>query len=91
MFGGIAVAKNLLCVASADARGRVFLVDLDERRVVSSWEFGPLDAPRQCITKSTHPLYPNQRMNRIGTLIRMAHSLIVYNQMKNVLFISSAR
>ena len=43
MFGGIAVAKNLLCVASADARGRVFLVDLDERRVVSSWEFGPLD------------------------------------------------
>lgn len=43
MFGGIAIAKNLLCVATSDARGRVFLVDLDERRPVSYWEYGPSD------------------------------------------------
>ena len=41
MFGGIAVGGNLLCVAHSDVRGRVILVDLDERRVVSYWEYGP--------------------------------------------------
>lgn len=42
MFGGIAVARNLLCIACADARGRVFLVDLEERRPISYWEYaGP--------------------------------------------------
>lgn len=43
MFGGIAVAKNLLCLAHSEARGKVFLVDLDERRLVSFWEYGPVD------------------------------------------------
>lgn len=42
MFGGIAVVRNLLCIACADARGRVFLVDLEERRPISYWEYsGP--------------------------------------------------
>jgi hypothetical protein len=40
MFGGIAVARNLLCLAYSEARGKVFLVDLDERRTVSFWEYG---------------------------------------------------
>ncbi|MEM7204148.1 MAG: NHL repeat-containing protein [Planctomycetota bacterium] len=43
MFGGIAVAKNLLCIAHSDVRGKVFLVDLDERRLVSVWDYGPDD------------------------------------------------
>lgn len=43
MFGGIAVAKNLLCVAHSDVRGRVFLIDLDDRRPVSMWDYGPDD------------------------------------------------
>ncbi len=43
MFGGIAVAGNLLCLAHAEARGKVFLVDLDERRLMSLWEYGPID------------------------------------------------
>ena len=41
MFGGIAVAKNLLCLAHSDVRGQVFLIDLDERRPVSVWDYGP--------------------------------------------------
>jgi hypothetical protein len=42
MFGGIAVAKNLLCIAHGHVHGKVFLVDLDERRLVSFWQFhGP--------------------------------------------------
>lgn len=42
MFGGIAVAGNLLCVSYTDARGKMFLVDLEDRRVVSRWGFeGP--------------------------------------------------
>lgn len=41
MFGGIAVVKNLLCLAHSDARGKVFLIDLDERRPVSVWDYGP--------------------------------------------------
>jgi sugar lactone lactonase YvrE len=40
MFGGIAVRKNLLCLAYADARGRVCLFDLDEARLMSFWEYG---------------------------------------------------
>lgn len=43
VFGGIAIAKNLLCLAYSDVRGKVFLIDLDERRPVSFWEFGPAD------------------------------------------------
>jgi sugar lactone lactonase YvrE len=43
MFGGIAVARNLLCIAHAEARGKVLLVDLDERRLVSCWDYGPDD------------------------------------------------
>lgn len=35
MFGGIAILRNLLCVAHGDVHGEVFLVDLDERRVIS--------------------------------------------------------
>lgn len=42
MFGGIAVAGNLLCVSYTDVRGKVFLVDLDDRRLVSRWSYeGP--------------------------------------------------
>jgi len=41
MFGGIAVVRNLLCLAHSDVRGKVFLIDLDERRPVSIWEYGP--------------------------------------------------
>ena len=42
MFGGLAVAGNLLCVTHSDVRGRVFLVDLDEQRLMSLWDFtGP--------------------------------------------------
>ncbi len=41
MFGGIAVAKNLLCLAYSEVRGKIFLFDLDERRLVSFWEYGP--------------------------------------------------
>lgn len=42
MFGGCAVAGNLLCVACSDARGRVILVDLEERRPVSRFDYtGP--------------------------------------------------
>lgn len=35
MTGGIAILRNLLCVAHGEAHGQVFLVDLDERRVIS--------------------------------------------------------
>lgn len=35
VFGGIAILRNLLCIAHGEAHGRVFLVDLDERRVIS--------------------------------------------------------
>ncbi len=43
MFGGLAVAKNLLCVAHADVRGRVFSFDLEAQRLVATWEYGPVD------------------------------------------------
>lgn len=49
MFGGIAIAGNLLAIASTDARGRIFLFDLEEGRIASSWSWsaedgGPSDA-----------------------------------------------
>jgi len=49
VFGGIAIAGNLLAVASTDARGRVFLFDLEDERLASSWSWsaadgGPSDA-----------------------------------------------
>jgi hypothetical protein len=49
MFGGIAIAGNLLCIASTDARGRLYLFDLDEGRLASRWSWdagdgGPSDA-----------------------------------------------
>lgn len=37
MFGGIAVAGNLLCVAYSAARGHLFLVDLEDQGVASHW------------------------------------------------------
>lgn len=43
MFGGIAIAKNLLCLAHSNARGQVILIDLDERRPISVWDYGPED------------------------------------------------
>lgn len=43
MFGGLATQKNLLCVAHAEARGKVFLFDLEERRLASFWEYGGED------------------------------------------------
>lgn len=43
MYGGIAVARNLLCLTYTDGRGRVFLVDLEERQAVDFWEFVGLD------------------------------------------------
>ena len=39
MFGGIAIARNLLCLTYSEAKGKVFLVDLDERRLMSYWEY----------------------------------------------------
>lgn len=39
MYGGIALARNLLCLTYTDVRGRVFLVDLEEKRPVDFWEF----------------------------------------------------
>lgn len=42
MFGGIAIARNLLCLTYSEAKGKVFLVDLEERRLISFWEYaGP--------------------------------------------------
>lgn len=42
MLGGIAVSGNLLCLTHTDARGVVFLVDLDEKRLASRWSYsGP--------------------------------------------------
>jgi hypothetical protein len=42
MACGVALRSNLLCMSWTGARGRVFLVDLDARRVVSFFEFsGP--------------------------------------------------
>lgn len=35
VFGGIAILRNLLCVAHGDAHAQVFFVDVDERRVIS--------------------------------------------------------
>lgn len=35
MFGGIAFLRDLLCLAHGAAHGEVFLIDLDQRRVVS--------------------------------------------------------
>lgn len=40
MYGGIAVSRNLLCLTSTDARGRVFLFDLEERRPLEFWHYG---------------------------------------------------
>ena len=39
MYGGIAVTKNVLCLSYSDVSGRVFLVDLDEKRPVALWEY----------------------------------------------------
>jgi len=39
MYGGIAVTGNILALSYSDAAGRVFLVDLDEKRPVSFWEY----------------------------------------------------
>ncbi len=39
MLGGLAIRKNLLCAAVSDVRGRVFLIDLEERRPAASFEF----------------------------------------------------
>jgi hypothetical protein len=41
--GGIAVAGSFLCVASSEARGNVFVVDLDEGRTVARWSFAAPD------------------------------------------------
>jgi hypothetical protein len=42
MHGGIAVSRNLFCLTYTHGRGRVFLVDLDEKRPVDFWEYsGP--------------------------------------------------
>lgn len=42
MLGGIAVSGNLLCLTHTDSRGSVFLIDLDEKRLVSRWSYkGP--------------------------------------------------
>lgn len=43
MSGGLAVSGNLLCIAFGDARGRVMLLDLDERHPVSLWPLDPAD------------------------------------------------
>ncbi|MCA8957304.1 MAG: NHL repeat-containing protein [Planctomycetes bacterium] len=40
MYGGIAVARNLLCLTYTTDRGRVFLVDVEDKRPVDFWEFG---------------------------------------------------
>src|SRR5688572_28935001 len=40
MYGGNAVHRNLLCLSYADVRGRIFLVDLEEKRPVAFWEYG---------------------------------------------------
>ena len=40
MYGGIAVSRNLLCLTYTAGCGRVFLVDLEEKRPVDFWEFG---------------------------------------------------
>ncbi len=39
MYGGIAVTRNILCLAYSDVAGRVFLADLDEKRPVAFWEY----------------------------------------------------
>ncbi|MHC4076918.1 MAG: NHL repeat-containing protein [Planctomycetota bacterium] len=39
MYGGIAVTGNILCLSYSDVGGRVFLVDLDEKRPVAFWEY----------------------------------------------------
>lgn len=49
MFGGIAIAGNLLCIASTDARGSLHLFDLGEGRLAARFEWsgedgGPSDA-----------------------------------------------
>ena len=38
MYGGIAVSRNLLCLTYTDGRGKVFLVDLEEKVPVDFWE-----------------------------------------------------
>lgn len=40
MSGGLAVLRNLLCVSFTDARGRIVLVDLADRRPVAFFEWG---------------------------------------------------
>ncbi len=39
MYGGIAVTGNILALSHADVSGRVFLVDLEEKRPVAFWEY----------------------------------------------------
>jgi len=43
MYGGIAVSRNLLCLAYTDGRGRIFLVDLEGRQPVDFWEYTGAD------------------------------------------------
>lgn len=43
MYGGIAVSRNLLCLTYTDGRGRIFLIDLEERQPVDFWEYTGLD------------------------------------------------
>ena len=40
MFGGIAIWRNLLCVAYSEVAARVVLIDLDGLRPLSHWSFG---------------------------------------------------
>jgi hypothetical protein len=39
MYGGIAVSRNLFCLTYTQGRGRVFLVDLEEKRPIDFWDY----------------------------------------------------
>jgi hypothetical protein len=43
MYGGIAVSRNLFCLTYTEGRGKVFLVDLGEKRPLDFWEYGGKD------------------------------------------------
>ncbi len=43
MYGGIAVSRNLFCLTYTQGRGRVFLVDLEEKRSVDFWDYAGSD------------------------------------------------
>ena len=44
MSGGLAIRGNLLCVSYSDARGKIILIDSNDRRPVSFFEWGGGDA-----------------------------------------------